>query len=108
MKNLIFTFTFFFLSSLLLGQVGISLLHVRPTILEHSSNRLLADDEYHTVLDEANPLHYLLYFGENKYTEMSLIRIATGEMIYTKHFPQEYLKIGKKEMKVIFAFFKYG
>jgi len=68
--------------------------------------RLLADEEYHNVLDEANPLHYLLYFGENKYTEMSLIRIATGEMIYTKHFPQEYLKIGKKETKVLFGYFK--
>lgn len=68
--------------------------------------RLLADAEYHTVLDEKNPFHYVLYFGENKYTELSLIRIFTGEIIYTKHFPQEYITIGKKEMKAIFAYFK--
>jgi hypothetical protein len=68
--------------------------------------RLLADDEYHAVLTEKNPLHYVLYFGENKYTELSIIRIETGEIIYTKHFPQAYTTVGKKEMKAIFAYFK--
>ena len=68
--------------------------------------RLLADEEYHNVLTEKNPLHYVLYFGENKYTELSLIRIVTGEIIYTKHFSQEYTMIGKKEMKAIFTYFK--
>jgi hypothetical protein len=68
--------------------------------------RLLATDEYHNVLEKKDPSHYVLYFGENKYTELSLIRIENGEIIYTKHFPQEYVTIGKKEMKAILAYFK--
>lgn len=68
--------------------------------------RLLATEEYHEVLEKKDPNHYVLYFGENKYTELSIIRIETGELIYTKHFPQDYLTIGKKELKAIFAFFK--
>jgi len=68
--------------------------------------RLLANQEYHEVVAKEDPSHYVLYFGENKYTELSIIRIQTGELIYTKHFPQDYLTIGKKELKAIFAYFK--
>lgn len=68
--------------------------------------RLLADAEYHTVLEKEDPNHYMLYFGNNKYTELSLIRILTGEIIYTKHFHSDVLSISKKELKSIFAFFK--
>lgn len=68
--------------------------------------RLLATEEYQQVLEKKDPSHYVLYFGENKYTELSVIRIETGELIYTKHFPQDYLTIGKKEMKAIFAYFR--
>ena len=68
--------------------------------------RLLATEEYHEVLEKEDPTHYVLYFGENKYTELSIIRIQTGELVYTKHFPQDYLTIGKKELKVIFGFFR--
>jgi hypothetical protein len=68
--------------------------------------RLLATEEYESVLKGKDPAHYVLYFGENKYTELSIIRIQTGEIIYTKHFSQDYLTIGKKEMKAIFAYFK--
>lgn len=68
--------------------------------------RLLADEEYHNVLDKKDLNHYVLYFGENKFTEVSIIRIQTGEIIYTKHFDASYSKLGKKEMKAIFAYFK--
>lgn len=68
--------------------------------------RLLADEEYHNVLEQEDPSHYVLYFGENKYTELSLIRVQTGELIFTKHFPQDYVSIGKKELKAIFAYFR--
>jgi len=67
--------------------------------------RLLADDEYNAVLDEEDPSHYALYFGNNLYTELSLIRISTGEIIYTKHFHNDVTAISKKEMKEIFAYF---
>lgn len=68
--------------------------------------RLLGTEEYYKVLEEQNPNHYVLYFGKNKYTELSIVRITTGELVYTKHFPQDYSTIGKKELKAIFAFFK--
>jgi hypothetical protein len=68
--------------------------------------RLLADEEYHNVLDQQDPNHYVLYFGNNKYTELSLIRILTGEIVYTKHFHNDVMSISKKELKSIFAYFK--
>lgn len=68
--------------------------------------RLLADEEYNNVLTKKDLNHYVLYFGENKYTEISIIRIMTGEIIYTKHFGADYSTLGKKEMKAIFAYFK--
>jgi hypothetical protein len=68
--------------------------------------RLLADTEYHSVIEKEDPNHYMLYFGNNRYTELSLIRIQTGEIIYTKHFHNDVLSIPKKELKSIFAFFK--
>lgn len=68
--------------------------------------RLLADDEYNTVLEKEDPSHYVLYFGNNKYTELALVRVQTGEIIYTKHFQNDVTSISKKEMKAIFAYFK--
>ncbi len=68
--------------------------------------RLLADAEYKEVIEKEDPNHYMLYFGNNKFTELSLIRIQTGEIIYTKHFHNDVVAIPKKELKSIFAFFK--
>lgn len=69
-------------------------------------HRLLADVEYNKVLEEEDPNHYALYFANNKFTELSLIRIATGEIIYTKHFREDLPGITKKEYKMIFKYFK--
>lgn len=68
--------------------------------------RLLADEEYNAVLDAEDPSHYVLFFGNNLYTEISLLRISTGEIIYTKHFHNDVTTISKKEMKAIFAYFR--
>lgn len=68
--------------------------------------RLLADDEYHSVIAAEDPTHYVLYFGNNKYTELSLMQIMTGEIVYTRHFHSDVTSISKKELKAIFGFFK--
>ena len=49
--------------------------------------------------------HYIMYYAVNDKTELSLINIVTGEVIYTKHFPEGYEELKAKELKTIAGYF---
>ncbi|NOQ70627.1 MAG: hypothetical protein GQ574_01415 [Crocinitomix sp.] len=68
--------------------------------------RLLAEDEYYETLARKNPEHIILYFAVNRFTEMALVRVSDGEMLYAKHFREGYPTISKKELKLIAGYFK--
>lgn len=67
--------------------------------------RLLAEEEYYETLARKNPEHIILYFAVNRFTEMALIRISDGKMLYSKHFREGYPTLEKKELKIISAYF---
>jgi hypothetical protein len=67
--------------------------------------RLLGEEEYYTTLDKKDPQHIILYFSVNRFTELALVRVSDGEMLYAKHFRDGYQSIGKKELKSIAGFF---
>ena len=69
------------------------------------THRLHARDEFFKALKTTNQSHYMLYYSVNTRTELSLINILTGEVIYTKHFPEGYTIIKGKELKLIAPFF---
>lgn len=77
--------------------------HLKKFDLTH---RLHARDEFfHAVESTQQRTHYLLYYSVNTRTELSLINILTGEMIYTKHFPEGYTMIKPKEWKILAPYF---
>ena len=67
--------------------------------------RLLAEEEYYKALDKKDPNHIILYFAVNRFTELALVRISNGEMLYAKHFRETYTTIAKKELKIMAAYF---
>lgn len=67
--------------------------------------RLLGEEEYYNTLEKKDPSHIVLYFAVNVFTEMALVRISDGEMIYSKHFRENYPTLDKKELKLISGFF---
>lgn len=67
--------------------------------------RLLGEEEYYSTLEKKDPTHIVLYFAVNVFTEMALVRISDGEMIYSKHFREDYPTLDKKELKLISGFF---
>ena len=69
------------------------------------THRLHAKDEFFKALQTDNRTHYMLYYCVNTRTELALINILTGEMIYTKQFEEGYTEIKAKEMKIIASFF---
>lgn len=69
------------------------------------THRLHAKDEFFSSLNTKSRTHYLLYYSVNTQTELSLINILTGEIIYTKHFPKGYTLIKPKELKLIAPYF---
>lgn len=69
-------------------------------------NRLVAHDEYFKVIRKADKQHYALYFAQNQFTELSLINLHSGKIIYTKHFLEDYPTISKAEIKAISVFFQ--
>jgi hypothetical protein len=69
------------------------------------TNRLHAKDEFFKALNTNKRTHYILYYSVNTRTELSLINILTGEMIYTKQFEEGYTEIKAKEMKLMAPFF---
>lgn len=68
-------------------------------------NRLYAKEDFYKALNTESRTEYLLYYSVNTRTELSLINILTGEIIYTKHFPQDYTLIKAKEWKLIAPYF---
>lgn len=67
--------------------------------------RLLAEKEYYETLDKKNPEHVILYFAINRFTEMALVSISDGEILYAKHFRENYPTLSKKELKLIAGYF---
>jgi hypothetical protein len=67
--------------------------------------RLLGEEEYYATLESKDPTHIMLYFAMNYFTEMALVRISDGEMLYSKHFRDRYRTIEKKELKFISGYF---
>ena len=69
------------------------------------THRLHAKEEFFNALKTSSRTHYLLYYSVNTKTELSLINILTGEMIYTKHFEEGYTEIKAKEWKILAPYF---
>ncbi len=67
--------------------------------------RLLGEEEYYETLALKNPEHIILYFAVNRFTEMALVSISDGRMLYSKHFRDDYPTLSKKELKAITPFF---
>ncbi|UKN00646.1 hypothetical protein K6119_12995 [Paracrocinitomix mangrovi] len=67
--------------------------------------RLFAKDEFFTAINSKKKTDYLLYYSVNTRTEFSLINIVSGDVIYTKHFPEGYTMIKPKEWKLVATFF---
>ncbi|WP_027418780.1 hypothetical protein [Crocinitomix catalasitica] len=61
--------------------------------------RLLSEDEYYATIAKKDPTHVLLYFAKNTFTEVALVKVATGEMFYAEHFRKDYASIDKKVLK---------
>lgn len=68
--------------------------------------RTLAEEEYYNTLERKDPSHVILYFAVNRFTEMALVRISDGEMLYSKHFRENYPTLSKKELKLIAGYFQ--
>ena len=70
------------------------------------THRLHAKDEFfNAIKNTLQRTHYLLYYSVNTRTELSLINILTGELIYTKHFEEGYTLIKAKEWKLLAPYF---
>lgn len=67
--------------------------------------RLHAKDEFFKAMNTDKRTHYLLYYSVNTKTELSLINILTGEMIYTQQFDEGYTLIKNKVWKLLAPFF---
>ncbi|MCG8574497.1 MAG: hypothetical protein MI810_06380 [Flavobacteriales bacterium] len=68
--------------------------------------RLVAHEEYLDVIRKRDKQHYVLYFAQNQFTEISLVSLESGKIIYTKHFLKEYPMLKKAEIKAIALYFK--
>ena len=68
--------------------------------------RLLAEEEYYETLSKKKSDHIILYFAINKFTEMALVKVDTGEILYSNHFRKEYPTLEKKELKTIAPYFR--
>lgn len=81
--------------------------HLKESWLKKSkiNYRLLTDVEFYRTLEERNHSQYVLFFAKNKFSELSLINSATGEMIYTKHFLGDHPNISKKDFKLLKRYF---
>ncbi len=69
-------------------------------------HRLLGKEEYYETLAKKESDHVILYFAENKFTEIALVKIANGEMLYSKHIREDYSTLDKKELKEIAPYFQ--
>lgn len=69
-------------------------------------HRLIGQDEFYDLIKAKDKTHYVLYFSKNRFSEISIINIATGQIVYTKHFFEDYPSIKPKEYKEIAAYFK--
>lgn len=68
--------------------------------------RLLGEEEYYETITKKDPTHIILYFAVNRFTEMALVNVANGDILYCKHFRNDYPTIRKKELKAIAPFFR--
>jgi len=69
-------------------------------------HRLVAHDEYFRLIRKRDKQHYALYFAQNQFTELSLISLHSGKIIYTKHFLEDYPTISKAEIKAMSVYFQ--
>jgi hypothetical protein len=76
--------------------------HLKKNDITH---RLFVKENFFEQLNTTNRTWYILYYSVNTKTELSIININTGELIYTKHFPEGYTMIKGKEWKLIASYF---
>ena len=69
------------------------------------THRLFAKKELYETLSTSDKNQYLLYFSVNTKTELSLINVNSGNIIYTKQFPEGYISLKGKELKLIANYF---
>jgi len=69
-------------------------------------HRLVGQDEYYKLIGSGNENYYALYFAVNDFTELSIVNIKTGKIIFTRHFHEDYPKLTSKEVKAIARYFK--
>ena len=67
--------------------------------------RLFQKKELLESLNTGADNHYMLYFSVNTKTEMSLINVKTGNVIYAKQFDEGYTNLKPKEIKLIAKYF---
>ncbi len=69
-------------------------------------HRLVGDDEYFNLIGSGNENYYALYFAVNAFTELSIVNVKTGKIVFTRHFYTEYPKLKAKEVKAIGGYFR--
>jgi hypothetical protein len=69
------------------------------------THRLFAKEDFLKQFNTTNRTWYMLYYSVNTRTELSLININTGELIYTRHFPEGYQMIKPKDLKLFAPYF---
>ena len=78
---------------------------IKNVIKNDVTHRLYAQGDFYSALKTDSRTEYILYYSVNTRTELSLINILTGEIIYTKHFPEGYTLIKAKEIKLLSSYF---
>lgn len=68
--------------------------------------RLFAEEEYYEAIEKKDPSHLILYFAVNRFTEVALLRLSDGELLYSKHCRDAVKSIDKKTLKYIAEYFK--
>lgn len=97
------------------GQMGNTLILNRESLVHFIkekdlnkngiTHRLFVKENFFKQFTTEKRTWYFLYYSVNTRTELSIININTGELIYTKHFPEGYTLIKPKEWKIIATYF---
>lgn len=68
--------------------------------------RLYAEEEYYDAIAKKDPTQIILYFAVNRFTEVAMVRISDGELLYSKHYRDAVPSIDKKTLKLIAQYFQ--
>lgn len=69
------------------------------------THRLFAKEMFLEALKTSNRTHYIMYYSVNQKTDLSLINIVTGEILYMKHFGEDYMELKARDLKAIASYF---